>query len=59
MCVQITVILLNWVSSHFPDFEGHEHMTEFLEWFEAMLLKDVSRQQCVRVCVRACVRVCV
>ena len=39
---QITVILLNWVSSHFSDFEGHEYMTEFLDWFEAMLLEDVS-----------------
>ena len=39
---QITVILLNWVSSHFPDFEGHDYMSEFLEWFEAVLLEDVS-----------------
>ena len=38
---QITVILLNWVSSHFPDFEGREDMTQFLEWFEAMLKEDV------------------
>jgi hypothetical protein len=37
---RITVILLNWVSSHFPDFEGHDYMTEFLEWFEAVLLQD-------------------
>jgi hypothetical protein len=34
------VILLNWVSTHFADFEGHEHMTGFLEWFETVLLKD-------------------
>ena len=36
------MIVLYWVTEHFPDFEGNEEMTDFLDWFEARLLEDVS-----------------
>ena len=40
--LQITMVVLNWVTEHFPDFEGSRLMIEFLDWFESMLLEDVS-----------------
>ena len=36
------MIVLNWVTEHFADFEGNKEMTDFLDWFEARLLEDVS-----------------
>ena len=36
------MVVLNWVTEHFIDFEGHEEMTSFLDWFEERLLEDVS-----------------
>ena len=39
---QITMVVLNWVTEHFPDFEGSQLMIEFLDWFESRLLEDVS-----------------
>lgn len=37
---RITMVVLNWVTEHFIDFEGHEEMTSFLDWFEERLLED-------------------
>ena len=39
------MIVLYWVTEHFPDFEGSAEMTDFLDWFEARLLEDVSTGQ--------------
>ena len=36
------MIVLYWVTEHFPDFEGSAEMTDFLDWFEERLLEDVS-----------------
>lgn len=36
------MIVLHWVSEHFPDFEGSDEMTFFLDWFETRLVEDVS-----------------
>lgn len=33
------MIVLNWVSDHYSDFEDND---EFLDWFEEMLIEDVS-----------------
>ena len=36
------MVVLNWVTEHYPDFEGSRLMIEFLDWFESRLLEDVS-----------------
>lgn len=41
MCVQINTVVQNWVSGHYPDFEGQDEMEGFLDWFEHRLIKDV------------------
>ena len=33
------MIVLNWVSEHYSDFDENG---EFLDWFEEMLVEDVS-----------------
>ena len=37
---RIILIVLNWVSEHFSDFEGCEKMNGFLDWFEEKLLEN-------------------
>eukprot|EP00731_Ephydatia_muelleri_P035137 Em0099g9a len=37
---RIILIVLNWVSEHFSDFEGCEKMNDFLDWFEEKLLEN-------------------
>ena len=36
------MIVLNWVSDHFSDFDCVDKMLLFLNWFERVLLEDVS-----------------
>ena len=38
------MIVLNWVSEHYSDFDENG---EFLDWFEEMLVEDVSMIMCV------------
>ena len=35
------MIVLNWVTEHFLDFEGSDKMNCFLDWFEEMLVEEV------------------
>ena len=36
------MIMMYWVGEQFSDFESVDDMIEFLDWFEARLLEDVS-----------------
>lgn len=36
------MIVLDWVTEHFSDFECNEEMNQFLDWFEDKLVEDVS-----------------
>ena len=36
------MIILNWVTEHFLDFECSDEMNDFLDWFEEMLIEEVS-----------------
>jgi len=38
----VTVVVMYWISEQFSEFEGEPEMLEFLDWFEARLIEDVS-----------------
>ena len=42
------MIVLDWVSEHFLDFECSDEMNDFLDWFEEMLIEEVSGGGCER-----------
>ena len=36
------MIVLDWVTEHFLDFESNDEMNDFLDWFEEMLIEEVG-----------------
>ena len=43
LSLQVTRVVLLWVNNHFNDFETNADMCEFLEHFEQLLEREVSR----------------